>query len=143
MPKILIIDDDALVRRTIARILRSRDYELVLAEDGRRGLDLFRSEDPDLVITDMIMPEMQGTEVIREILALDSDAKIIAMSGGGRVANIDFLNVAEQLGSFETINKPFDAAGLLDAVARCLAAAAATDNCRPVFVPEVVARVST
>lgn len=124
MPKILLIDDDALVRRTIARVLRSRAYELVQAENGRIGVDLFRSETPDLVITDMIMPEMPGTEVIREIVALCPGARIIAISGGGRIDNIDFLSMALQLGASETVEKPFDATTLLDAVARCLAAAA-------------------
>jgi DNA-binding NtrC family response regulator len=123
MAKILVIDDDAMVRRTIARILRSGGYECIPAEDGRQGIALFREENPDVVVTDMIMPEMHGTEVIREILALRPHTRIIAMSGGGRLANIGFLKSAARLGTFETIDKPFDTQTFFRAITRSLAVA--------------------
>lgn len=121
-PKVLVIDDEPAVRQAIARILRYTGYEPVLAENGNDGLRLFRSENPELVITDIVMPEKNGVEVIREIRELRPGTKIIAMSGGGRIADVDFLEIAAQLGATEIIDKPFELASLLDAIGRCLAA---------------------
>lgn len=122
MTKILVVDDDAMVRRTIGRVLRSRGYELAFAEDGQQGVEMFFAENPALVITDMIMPRKEGAEMIAEIRAVEPRAKIIAISGGARVSNMDFSTVAAKLGVCEAIAKPFDAAVLLDSVARCLQA---------------------
>ena len=67
MTKILVIDDDVIVRETIIQILEDRGFQVVSAEDGRRGLAAFRSERPDLVITDIIMPEKEGIQTLTEI----------------------------------------------------------------------------
>jgi CheY-like chemotaxis protein len=120
MTKILIVDDDPMVRRTIGRILRNRGYELVFAEDGQQGLEMFCSEDPALVITDMIMPRKEGAEMIADIRVLRPDAKIIAISGGARLDDVDFSVVAERLGVCAAVEKPFDPFTLLDSVGRCL-----------------------
>lgn len=120
-PRILVIDDDLLVRRTIVRILRGAGYETLVAENGSLGLDLFERERPDLVITDIIMPEKEGIETIRAIRQLSPEAKIIAMSGGGRTGNADFLAMAGKLGASDTLHKPFGAAQLVASVARWLA----------------------
>ncbi len=121
MPKILVIDDDILVRRTIARILERSGYEVVLAEDGVQGVASFRSERPDLVITDLIMPEKEGIETIIEMRREDPNARIIAVSGGGRLGSMDFLVVAGKLGASEILRKPFEPAELLGCVTRSLA----------------------
>jgi DNA-binding NtrC family response regulator len=128
MTRILVIDDDALVRKTIGRMLRCWGYDVVVAEDGCRGVELFRSSEPALVITDIIMPEKDGIETIREICAIRPDAKIIAMSGGGRIGNLDFLNIAAKLGAAEIVSKPFEPATMRDCIARCLALAAGDDE---------------
>lgn len=120
MTKILVVDDDPMVRRTIGRVLRNRGYELAFAEDGQQGVEMFFSENPSLVITDMIMPRKEGSAMIAEIRAARPDAKIIAISGGARVNNMDFSTVVAGLGVFEAIAKPFDASVLLDSVKRCL-----------------------
>ena len=122
MQKILVIDDDVLVRDTIVRILERKGYQVLVAGDGARGLRIFRSERPDLVITDIIMPEKEGLETIREIRGESPDAKIIAISGGARIGNMDFLDVAGKLGASEIIPKPFDPAELVNIVSRCLGA---------------------
>src|SRR5215469_16659727 len=122
MAKILVIDDDPLVRSTVARVLRHRGYEALLAEDGQKGLKLFQSEAPDLVITDIIMPEREGIETIREMRAARPEVKIIAISGGGRLRNLDLLAMAGKLGADEIVAKPFDAAELVAPVLRCLGA---------------------
>jgi CheY-like chemotaxis protein len=116
----LVIDDDDLVRDTIVRILERKGYQVLVAGDGARGLQIFRSERPDLVITDIIMPEKEGLETIREIRDEWPDTKIIAISGGARIGNMDFLDVAGKLGASEIIPKPFDPTDLVMLVSRCL-----------------------
>src|SRR5229473_3264231 len=110
MKKVLVIDDDALVRDTIVRILERKGHTVLVAADGVRGLRMFDREQPDLVITDIIMPEKEGLETIREIRSERPDARIIAISGGARIGNMDFLDVAGKLGASEIIPKPFDPA---------------------------------
>jgi DNA-binding response OmpR family regulator len=121
MMKILVIDDDAVVRRTIEHILRDEGYEVLTAGDGVRGMMVFRREQPDLVITDIIMPDQEGIQTITEMRKDRPDAKIIAISGGGRIGNIDYLKIALVLGARNIIPKPFDADELLLVVAECLA----------------------
>jgi len=121
MKKILVIDDDVIVRETIVQILESEGYAVVSADDGKRGVALFRSERPDLVITDIIMPEKEGIQTITEIRAMTPDAKVIAISGGGRIGNTDFLKIARLLGASDVISKPFDPDDFLSRVGTCLA----------------------
>jgi CheY-like chemotaxis protein len=120
MAKILVIDDDVIVRETIIQILEDRGYQVVSAEDGKRGIASFRSEKPDLVITDIIMPEKEGIQTITEIRRERPDAKVIAISGGGRIGNTDFLKIAQKLGASDVIAKPFDPDDFLTRVSRCL-----------------------
>lgn len=120
MAKILIIDDDELVRATLKRVLRGSDHEVLTAFDGRHGLAVFAQEPADLVITDIIMPDQEGLETIREIRRQAPDTKIIAISGGSRLGNIDYLEMAQKLGAAEILNKPFDPTALLAGIARCL-----------------------
>lgn len=120
MTKILVIDDDVTVRETIIQILEDGGYTVVSAEDGERGLVAFRSEQPDLVITDIIMPDKEGIQAITEMRNERPDAKIIAISGGGRIGNTDFLRIARSLGAMDIIPKPFDPDELVNRVGRCL-----------------------
>lgn len=122
MQKILVIDDDSLVRDTLVRILERKSYQVLVAPNGARGLQMFRSEQPDLVITDIIMPDKEGLQTIREIRGECPNAKIIAISGGARIDNMDFLEMARKLGASEIIPKPFDPTELLNIVSRCLTA---------------------
>jgi DNA-binding NtrC family response regulator len=122
MKKVLIIDDDMLARTTMALILERAGYHVVTAEDGRKGLSCMRKEEPDLVITDIIMPEKEGIETIQEILASRPQAKIIAVSGGGARNNMEFLRLAKILGASEVLAKPFEPEDLLVCVARCIEA---------------------
>jgi CheY-like chemotaxis protein len=123
MPKILVIDDDPLVRSTIARVLSRAGYDFVLAVDGKHGLELFESEQPDLVITDLIMPEKEGIETIRAIREMHPEANIIAISGGGRIGSVDLLTLATKFGAREVISKPFEPADLRESISRCLSVA--------------------
>lgn len=81
MPRILVIDDDEPIRIALRKMLESEGHEVVEASDGARGLRLFDEQPADLVIADILMPEKEGFEVIRELLVKKPDVKIIAMSG--------------------------------------------------------------
>jgi DNA-binding response OmpR family regulator len=123
MAKILVIDDDVMVRHTITKILRHGGHEVVTAEDGVRGMAAFRKEHPDLVITDIIMPEQEGIATITQIRREARDTKIIAVSGGGRIGNTDFLSMAQKLGANDILAKPFLPEELMGRVRSCLAGA--------------------
>jgi DNA-binding response OmpR family regulator len=111
--KVLVIDDDHLVRYTLSKILQRSGYDVVTASDGMRGMLLLREERPDVVITDIIMPEQEGIDTIIQIRRERPGIKIIAISGGGRIRNIDFLTMAHSLGADDVIRKPFEADELL------------------------------
>ncbi len=123
MIKVLIIDDDMLARATMALILEGAGYHVTTAEDGKKGLSRMRVEEPDLIITDIVMPEKEGIETIQEIVANRPQAKIIAVSGGGRSNNMNFLHLAKILGANEVLAKPFEPEDLIVCVSRCIEAA--------------------
>lgn len=125
--RILVIDDDPMVRRALRRILESAGYQVALAEDGVDGLQMFHSLSPSLVICDIIMPEKEGMETIIDMRKSAKDCRIIAISGGGRIGNRDLLALAEKLGANATLGKPFDPTTLVDVVRRELAAQAAPE----------------
>lgn len=114
--KILVIDDDELIRMTCRNILKKMNYLVVEAENGVRGLEQFGKESPMIVITDMLMPDKEGLETISEIRAKSGKVKIIAMSGGGATQNMNFLNLAKQLGADVILSKPFKPEELISAV---------------------------
>src|ERR1700738_2092640 len=109
--KILVIDDDHLVLYTLTRILERNGYEVVTATDGRRAMAIFRDERPDVVITDLIMPEQEGIETIMMIRHERPEVGVIAISGGARSRNFDYLRMAGSLGAAEVIRKPFAGRG--------------------------------
>jgi CheY-like chemotaxis protein len=123
MTKILVIEDNAIVRNTVMRILQTAGYTVVTANDGMQGCDMFRKEQPDLVISDIIMPHQEGIGTIRQILAESPGTKIIAISGGGRIGNTDFLSIARAMGAVDALPKPFDPDDLLDRISNYLKAA--------------------
>jgi DNA-binding response OmpR family regulator len=117
--RILIIDDDLAVRDTLIVILEERGYEVITAVNGQQGLAVFRREQPDLLVTDIVMPVKEGLQTIREIREERPDMKIIAISGGSRTERHDFLEIARQLGAWDVIVKPFDADDFVARVDRC------------------------
>jgi CheY-like chemotaxis protein len=120
MARILVIEDDAHVQATVRDLLNDAGHVVFVASDGREGLARYQEHHPDLVITDIFMPERDGLAVI---LALEpTNAKIIAMSGGGSVDGGDYLDDAIHLGARGTLRKPFTAEALVAAVDETLAA---------------------
>jgi DNA-binding response OmpR family regulator len=122
-PPILLIDDDAMVRMAISRVLEMAGFGVAVAEDGFKGLKLLHAIEPKLVITDIVMPEKEGIETIIEMRAIRPDLKIIAISGGARLGSItpvNFLEVARSLGADDVIAKPFEPEELIAKVRKQL-----------------------
>ena len=108
MARILIIEDEPQMRRMIEQVLARAGHEVLVASNGRAGLDLFREEAPDLVITDILMPEVDGLEIIRSLRREFPQLKIIAMSGGGATGKLQYLPEARKFGADTALSKPFD-----------------------------------
>jgi CheY-like chemotaxis protein len=106
MARILVIDDEALVRVEIAAALRGAGHIVTLAEDGRDALTKFLPQCFDLVITDIVMPHMEGIETMRAMRQLDPQIRIIAMSGTGAPDRGFYLKAAVALGADATLQKP-------------------------------------
>ena len=108
MKKVLVIDDDKDFNDILKEQLEWSEYEVACAFDGSQGLDLYKSFKPDVVLTDIIMPNKDGIEVILALVNDDDcDCKIIVMSGGGRIAGIEYLKLTENLGIKNILEKPF------------------------------------
>ena len=120
MAKVLVIDDDSSFRRMIRMILTRMRHDVVEAQDGNEGVKSFKAEQPDLVISDMVMPDKEGIQTIQEIRALMPDARIIAISGGGVSADGDHLTAALKLGANLILSKPFRPAELTAMVEQLL-----------------------
>ena len=111
---ILIIDDEEPIRALLRFALEAAGYEVTEAANGRQGLDLYRQRPTDLIIADMLMPELNGLDLLLELTREFLHAKVIAISGAGGEQNV--LDVAKLLGARQTFEKPFSIPQLLDAV---------------------------
>jgi DNA-binding response OmpR family regulator len=120
MSRILLIDDDDQCRGMLRQALRREGYEVVEARDGKEGLIRFRTAAIDLVITDVLMPEQEGLQTIRELRAECPAIKIIAISGGGARGTLNFLKTAVLIGAQCTLRKPFDLEELRQAISTLL-----------------------
>lgn len=114
--RILVIDDDEIFRTGLVGILQMEGYSVLEAKDGEEGLAVFKEENPDLVITDILMPKKEGIETIIEILDEQSGQAIIAMSGGGKGNPREYLGFAENFGARQILQKPFRIPELLAAI---------------------------
>lgn len=107
MAHILLIDDDDNFRTMLRITLQRMGHEVIEANDGKQGIRLHQQNVVDLVMVDLIMPEKEGMETIGEMRAHSPDAKIIAMSGGGRMHARDILSMAKAVGANQALAKPF------------------------------------
>jgi two-component system response regulator (stage 0 sporulation protein F) len=114
MARILVIDDQEPIRSLLRAVLEGEGHQVLEASNGRLGLELYRERSVDLVITDIVMPEMDGLEMIMELTRSFLNVKVIAMSGG--LESVGTLNVAKLLGARQTFQKPLDMEQLLRAV---------------------------
>lgn len=121
MPRILIIDDDAAMRQALRHALERRHHQVAEAGDGRAGLATYKQTPFDLVITDIIMPDMEGLETVMSLRKFSPHLKIIAMSAGGKGSADDYLEMAARFGATKTIRKPFEAEEFMRVVGEVLA----------------------
>jgi CheY-like chemotaxis protein len=120
MAKILLVDDDPLVRASLADVLSEDGHVVAEANNGNDGLEALAREAFDLVVLDILMPERDGIETIRAIRKSSATLPVLAISGGSRVGWCDFLHLAAQFGASATLAKPFEANELVCCVARLL-----------------------
>jgi DNA-binding response OmpR family regulator len=115
MAHILLIEDDVQLQKLLHHMLNSEGHDVQKACNGNEGINCFHETPADLVITDIIMPEKTGLDVISELKRAYPEVKIIAMSGGVRTGT-KLLNMAQTLGAKRILRKPFTRAELIAAV---------------------------
>jgi DNA-binding response OmpR family regulator len=119
--KIVVIDDDILGNQMVCRVLKNAGYEVSSAFNGAQGLKIFKKERPDLLITDLYMPEKDGLETIMELRQMDKEIRILAISGGSLNINvIDMLESAEVFGADAIMAKPIQIESFLNKVKELL-----------------------
>jgi YesN/AraC family two-component response regulator len=120
MTKLLIIDDEESIRKVFKRFLVAEGYEVRVAEDGVEGIEIFREMRPDVVITDIVMPNKEGLETIGEMKKINPDARILAISGGGYNPAEIYLRNAQLLGADAILMKPFRVQSLIGEIKKLL-----------------------
>jgi len=105
--KVLIIDDDPALLRLMSMAFQQAGYATVAADNGRKGIRMCGAHRPDLVVTDIVMPDIEGIGAIRAIKQAARPPKVIAISGAGRTRGADYLGWARHLGADAVLAKPF------------------------------------
>ena len=118
--KILLIDDDPILLDLMTSAFRTAGYQTEAAENGRKGLEMLDGYAPDLVITDIVMPEMEGIGAIMAIKRKPRPPKVIAISGVGRLRYGDYLTWASHLGADEVLAKPFKMSDIVNLAQRVI-----------------------
>jgi len=126
MAKILVIDDEEHIRIVLKEVLERAGYDVCVAPDGKEGLEMLAEQGADLVITDVIMPGIDGVATVQKIRKKFVNTRIIVISGGGNVAPLEYepgaiatnayLESARNAGADRTMTKPFDRQELIDAI---------------------------
>jgi DNA-binding response OmpR family regulator len=116
VPLILVVDDDATILGSLATCLKCARYRVITAQNGNRGIAQYLLQTPDVMLCDVLMPEKDGIETILQLRQLKPDARIIAMSGGGQVDGLHYLDMAVKLGADMALEKPIDTSRLLIAL---------------------------
>jgi DNA-binding NtrC family response regulator len=116
--KVLIVDDDRDIVSIVSTILRGKGWDITAAYSGQEALEAVTSSKPDIILLDIMMPEMNGIEVLKRIKKIDADARIIMITAFGDVES--YLDSME-LGAYEYINKPFETDELLEMIDRVAA----------------------
>ena len=121
MSRILVIEDDRVIVNLLHRVLVGAGYVVQDAANGKTGLAAYRQQPSDLVITDIVMPDLEGLEMIRELCRYDARVKIVAISGGGVGSASNYLELALKFGAGWILGKPFTHKELLAVVAEAIA----------------------
>jgi CheY-like chemotaxis protein len=120
MAHVVVIDDDPVLRRVIALALEAAGHSVLRCEHGRKAVDFLAHDHADLLITDILMPEMDGIETLREVRRLRPDLPIVAISGGSSWNPTHFLGFAQAFGANAVLAKPFAPADLIELAAKLL-----------------------
>ena len=116
MARILVVDDEPMLRGVVRKMLERNGHEVVDAADGALGIEAYRQLPTDIVLTDIVMPNKDGIQLIIELKKEFPSVRLIAMSGGARTSERDFLEVAKQYGVRQVLQKPFSRTELEAAV---------------------------
>ncbi len=118
MKKILVVDDEPNTRSSLKRFLNLSNYDIMVAANGIEALQLYADNTFDLVITDILMPEMDGLEFIQELRQHYNDVKILVMSGVFEIDGIyiNCLKHAKMIGADKVLEKPFSTSVLLESI---------------------------
>jgi CheY-like chemotaxis protein len=117
---ILVIEDDPGVRRVLQHTLEYAGHAVRAVDNGRDALRAVNENEPDLVVTDIVMPDSDGLEVIRILTSDHPRVRIIAISGGGMIHRTTYLDLAHLLGAHLTLQKPVLPSDLIFAVSELL-----------------------
>jgi CheY-like chemotaxis protein len=117
--RIVLIDDQDRARVRLSKMLEQEAHDVASANCGRRGLRKLRQGRPDVLITEVLMPTMDGLEIIKAARQMYPDLRIVAISGGGRFVSADLaLTLARAFGADRILYRPFPKKDLLDAIKR-------------------------
>ena len=111
--KILIVEDNEPFLELLDNFLKSEGYEVESSIDGNDAKNKFVKFNPDIVVTDVVMPDADGIELLVELRKLNADIRMIVMSGGNKGHADTYLHMADKLGADAILNKPFELANLL------------------------------
>lgn len=117
---IVLVDDDESLRAAMTTILTRAGFNIHSTADGEEALRFIQKNPVSLVITDLIMPQIEGIELIVRLRKARPDLKIIAVSGGGRLRPETFLDAAKSLGAWKVMTKPFSTPDLIAAIREAL-----------------------
>lgn len=116
MAKLLLVEDDDLVRDMLTQVLKRASHQVLCASNGEEATELLKTEKPDIMVTDIIMPKKSGITLISEVKNRHPNMEIIAISGGGRLDPTGYLDLSETLGASVSFEKPIDNNALLMAI---------------------------
>ena len=122
MAKILVVEDDSIVADMLKQMLERESHDVTVSENGKQALKILQEEQfPDLIITDVVMPEKDGIEFVRSVRRQNKQIKIIAISGGGRYLDPDYvLQTIKLFGVDIVLSKPLDRQNVLESIDRLL-----------------------
>ena len=120
MARVLVVDDNEPLRRRVRQVLEQEGHSVQEADEGKKGLQLVRTFNPDLVIADIFMPEMDGLELIGELRETNNAPAVLAISAGSSVLDHCMLADARLLGASDILAKPFEPEELRRAVGKLL-----------------------
>tara|TARA_Y100000588_G_scaffold380156_2_gene463582 strand:- start:2270 stop:2641 length:372 start_codon:yes stop_codon:yes gene_type:complete len=119
--RILVVDDDSVSRAILREILEKEGLQVVEATNSDEGIQTYKAEPIDVVVTDLFMPEKGGLDVIGKVREFDPDARLIVVSGIDLREKFDIFRLAEQLGAMSTLQKPVKPEVLIESVWAALA----------------------